>query len=645
MSPPPQVHVTDTSDTNIHRPSFESSTTSLERHQLAADGYDAQQLQQKIDERFFAGSPETTDCEINTSQVDSSALEELPLKKDKRKGFQQAFRDQAGRFKTKMQGIKKPNITAPKFKIEKPKINFPKIPDRTVIQFPTFTKKKKVINERQFSTESNAGDTKRNIFDFRTYPRMFKKKPIKDDLDSASSKDGHEPTPPVEFATVPRTAQKKSRWKAAFSSAKAEQPKRTEGDRFKGKDSIRIPLHSEDSVEEPLEPQARLDEIDANEAFENQGIHDSNEYNPRWDHGTFHPDEFQDYPNQPVTDLDNDLPEAQTPPSDSFEADRSKEIHSSGSSLGPHHRGVLEEINSDEFFLRQKGISQDNIDMGIYLSSEIREAFRSPENVLSQMQDDGYYDTRGSNRSLQERFEKRSPIKKPKRKKTPRASQEQIINQYAEALEHTKPVPPTRPGRRNKKDKKRRLVPYQETIPLDSEENLALQRGREALQKEELKYLDDEDLGSHPQLYQNEQMEGIQQPDIQVTDPYAESIFKFQTYQNTKELHGGSFEKPDVPPRKHRSLKSLNYSEHDSILGDFDAEKVQGCFATIVRLSKNLSLFRLTVTLPFHQWNHQYHQKGTSLAPGLSLEQHPNQMMIGLLEERNLWCPSTKYPA
>lgn len=49
-------------------------------------------------------------------------------------------------------------------------------------------------------------------------------------------------------------------------------------------------------------------------------------------------------------------------------------------------KGVLEEINSDEYFLRQKGISQDDIDVGKYLSHEIREAFRSPDvNALAKM--------------------------------------------------------------------------------------------------------------------------------------------------------------------------------------------------------------------------------------------------------------------
>lgn len=109
----------------------------------------------------------------------------------------------------------------PNFKIEKPKINLPKIPDTTTIHLPSFslTRKrtpKRSIRERQFSTESNAGDSKKHhLFDFSTYPRFFSKKK-KDQVDSSSLKEEEIPAPPVEFATVPRSNQKKmalaSKW-------------------------------------------------------------------------------------------------------------------------------------------------------------------------------------------------------------------------------------------------------------------------------------------------------------------------------------------------------------------------------------------------------------------------------------------------
>ncbi|KAK0180692.1 hypothetical protein PV327_003050 [Microctonus hyperodae] len=51
---------------------------------------------------------------------------------------------------------------------------------------------------------------------------------------------------------------------------------------------------------------------------------------------------------------------------------------SSGSSCDRRRRGVIEEIDSDEFFLRAKGISQDDMHMGQYLTSEIRDALKVP---------------------------------------------------------------------------------------------------------------------------------------------------------------------------------------------------------------------------------------------------------------------------
>lgn len=579
------------------------------------ESYTAQDLQDKIDERFFAATPETTDsrtdCEVNTSQVDSSALEELPLKRDSRKGkkavqgqgkFQQAIRNQAGKFKTQMQKIKKPNISLParpKFKIEKPKLNLPKIPDTTVIHLPAFSltrkrTKEKTIRQRQFSTESNDGDSKKPLFDFSTYPRIFKKKPPKEDFGSLSSKD-HEPTPPVEFATVPRTAAKResltSKLTQKFSKNSNQTKKDKNNDRWGGSDSIRIPLHAEDSVEKQENEISSVDideetshtrfneDIDITDDYEreNQEIHRaspfSSNYNSRWNHGTFHgespeyDEEFRER-NYTVTDLDNDLPEAQTPPSDSFEINAGKEVHSSASSLGMHRRGVLEEINSDEFFLRQKGISQDNIDVGMYLSSEIREAFALPANALSQIEDQRYYDQDydidASNHSLPEKKEKRTPIKKPKRKKTPHVSQEQMEPDVDfEPNEYPKLLPPARPSRKNKKEKKTKIkesktetvIPYQETIPLNSEENLD--------NGSDIKYFDDIDAEDYP--YENEQMQGKEQPEIQVTD---ESICK-ATYENTSEINLEANKKPAAPPRKHKSLKSLSYSEHDSIMGDF----------------------------------------------------------------------------
>lgn len=66
----------------------------------------------------------------------------------------------------------------------------------------------------------------------------------------------------------------------------------------------------------------------------------------------------------------------------SARSDREQQ-QSSGSSCDRRRRGVIEEIDSDEFFLREKGISQDDMNVGRYLTSEIRDALRTPTNALA----------------------------------------------------------------------------------------------------------------------------------------------------------------------------------------------------------------------------------------------------------------------
>lgn len=59
-----------------------------------------------------------------------------------------------------------------------------------------------------------------------------------------------------------------------------------------------------------------------------------------------------------------------------------EETQSSGSSCDRRRTGVIEDIDDDEFFLRQRGVSQDNVQISQYISSAIREglASSSPRN-------------------------------------------------------------------------------------------------------------------------------------------------------------------------------------------------------------------------------------------------------------------------
>ncbi|XP_044270357.1 titin homolog isoform X2 [Tribolium madens] len=534
---PPTVHVIDSEQNLQPKPiSLASSTTSLDRRMLGSEppeptipDYTVQEIQTEIETKYFSKTPvkqETTVHTVTVTQKPTKPKSEGPSK------LQQAFKTQTDKFKTKLHEIKlppKPHLKKPNFKFEKPKFNLPKIPDSAKVNLPSFSlpRRKRSLKQRQYSTESNAGDSKTNYFDFRTYPRLFKKKP-KDDFDSFAKNEREV----SEFATVPRTKRKQE-----------------SDDRWGGRDSIRIPLHSEDSMEESEDMASHIrydQDIDIDDAYEkeNQEIHCaspfSHNYNSRWDHGSFHPE-----PNQQVTDLDSPIDKPQ--PHESFDTNTSKDIHSSESSLGIHRRGVLEEIDSDEFFLRQKGISQDNIEVGMYLSSEIREAFKSPNNALNDLQNEPYsYETRASNTSLPETPSKRKVVKKPKRKKTPHVSQEQLSFDQDSELELE--IPPSRPKRRSRRSKKKEeVIPYQETIAVEVPEV----------------GIPDED--EDRVMYENEQMEGKEQPEIKINDPY--------TGYDSEDEEFKDEEKPMAPPRKHRSLKSLNYSEHESILGDFNPDQ------------------------------------------------------------------------
>ncbi|KAK0092793.1 hypothetical protein PV326_000569 [Microctonus aethiopoides] len=90
----------------------------------------AQQLQDRIEERFLsAATPCTesrTDGEVNTSQVDSSAMEELPLRRGAR-GLPQRLRSQAGKLRLRLKNIQRPNFTFP---VERNKLSKTKLSDK-----------------------------------------------------------------------------------------------------------------------------------------------------------------------------------------------------------------------------------------------------------------------------------------------------------------------------------------------------------------------------------------------------------------------------------------------------------------------------------------------------------------------------------
>jgi len=339
----------------------------------------AKQFQDDLEDRFLATPLTTTtasrtDCDVNTSMLDSSGLEDLPLQRGSRskkalhskteqmraqaQGLQQRIRSQAGKLKNKLRSIPRP--TFPKrpekqkpegegeksrFKLpERPKFN---LPERAKFKMPqkiNLSSLTKPLRERQAQTKSST-EPKRNVFDinFSTYPRMFSKK-SKDrgEYATSSPKMARAATPPP--APIHPVARKKvpvgERWANRFDDIK----------------------YVDDRASEISQ---RSDRTDPSESFSD-----------------FHDKDFA------ITDdLENGLPPPRalsTKSSLSRHSDR--EIESSRGSLDHHRKGVLEEIDSDQFFLRQRGISDDDIDMGKYLSEEIREAFKGPVvNALKQL--------------------------------------------------------------------------------------------------------------------------------------------------------------------------------------------------------------------------------------------------------------------
>lgn len=415
-----------------------SSTTSLERKYLqhASDDeepievkenitqdedemFNAEALQKNLEDRYFVNTPSTvsrTECEISTSQVDSSALENLPLKRGSRKNtegleskIQQRIKEgtgklktQAGKLKTKLQNIKAKQFTMPerpkinlperpKFKMpERPKISFPErpkftLPDRRKFSLPDRPKFKKIniseklslgdrkkftlpdrpkfnvpelpkfkmperpkINfpslgrKKEYKVENDATESSGDLhnvatvdFEVKTYPRLFNRKK-KTELQKTSSSPtlNRDDTPPPTFTF---TRVKKTR----------EEP------------STYIP----DSPAEPRE----YGNIDKQDSFETETDQQQKQFDVPYDFDSPGANYMSEEP-EPTNYNDN--------------------FNSSIPNISPsdqEYTHVINEIDNDEFFVRPRGISRENIQVREYLSDEIRQAFKIPKNVLATM--------------------------------------------------------------------------------------------------------------------------------------------------------------------------------------------------------------------------------------------------------------------
>ncbi|XP_026670814.1 titin homolog isoform X2 [Ceratina calcarata] len=527
-----------------------------------------QQLQDRLEERFLSaptpGTESRTDGEVNTSQVDSLALEELPLRRGAR-GLPQRIKTQAGKLRTRLRNIQRPTFAfaerqkqekarpassgsrsdrsrtekrpsrmdrirssfsdnRPRFSLpgrlsmpdrskfhlpERPKFSFEKakfhLPDKSKfnikrpnIRLPNaLTRAKKSPSHDQRSTESNVG-SKRNIFDFSTYPRIFDKK-SKSSGEYATSTPKDSRAESAESSTFPRARKRRQSWAERFEATSGfedqsdgeaaverskpwrhpsmEEPRLS----MTGGEQIRIPWEEKHRLQEEEEVQYMDYEQESPETSDRQQHPTSEasrteeesyerESDPKlyrsgkvreeemeeWKEdeeipgggfrpiprsrsleavlrsrqeeryeGTFAtvdprrygvhktPSEEEEYEEEMEEDEERDPSSAQS--------DREQQ-QSSTSSCDRRRRGVIEEIDSDEFFVRA-GLSHDDMNLDKYLTSEVRDGLRPEGNVLAD--------------------EEMVPIppQRPMRKRSRRKNQREV------SIESYDVVPPVRPNR------------------------------------------------------------------------------------------------------------------------------------------------------------------------------------------------------
>ncbi|KAL0902767.1 hypothetical protein ABMA27_000572 [Loxostege sticticalis] len=419
-----------------------SSTTSLERKYLqhASDEDEqleerenvhdvrdneilsAEALQKDIEDRYFVNTPSTvsrTECEVSTSQVDSSALENLPLKRDARSKnaesteskIQQRLKEgtgklksQADKLKNKLQSMKTKQFSMPekakisfpdrpKFKLpERPKISLPdrpkftfpdrrkfslpdrpkfkkiniseklsmkdrkkftlpdrpkfnvpdlpkwKMPARPNINFPSLGRKKEYKVETETSELSGDSPNVATVdFEAKTFPRLFnRKKKAEVQKTSSSPTLNRDDTPPPTFTF---TRLKKSKEEPAYIPDSPEQPRE---------------YGNIENVEDNLD-----DKLDTRQQYET--TYDFDKMDTEYLDEEAEPSDFNENRNISSSSIPNISPSNQ------------------------EYSHIINEINNDEFFVRPRGISRENIQVREYLSDEIRQAFKIPKNVLAMM--------------------------------------------------------------------------------------------------------------------------------------------------------------------------------------------------------------------------------------------------------------------
>ncbi|XP_070141313.1 microtubule-associated protein futsch isoform X6 [Drosophila kikkawai] len=427
-----------------------------------------------------------TDYEIHTSQVDSSALEELPLQpENRRKGFmasaqdrtkkmQDGIRQQAGKLRTRLQTKPKPKpvsgspkakakerrrFKAPEFsKIKMPEIKRPDMSKLKDLKRPEFTKfnkpdmskfklpeklstlklrRSKSFKENEGElpsedTQENTGTTasptqaqpapkKKFEFNFGTYPRAFRKKkpeePAPVAMESSLGTEGlslsvipSTETQPSQTSTSSPQGDRgpgpvRSRWADKFSDVSYND---SEGSRYRRYGSELESFDRESSLERRMKEDLEGTEDTASEAQpqpemgilgavadskqfaefdeENRAIHEISSKRSR------------EFKRRPMVHQDSDLRSEDSRDAEGWtEKDIQKnkllrkaeleaeagfykfhDLQDAQSTASSGKKVVMEPIDDDEFFLRKRGISEDNIQLRQYISEAIREGYDMP---------------------------------------------------------------------------------------------------------------------------------------------------------------------------------------------------------------------------------------------------------------------------
>lgn len=350
----------------------------------------------------------------------------------------------ASRFRapdlSKIKDFKRPQFT--KFEFKRPEFHRPKFskPDMSRFKMPQRfhslklkrTKSLKETSGAASTTDSEAAEMgqeapKRKPFEFGTYPRIFSK--MRKGSAGAIPKAGRPgtPPPPVIFTTTATSE--------GTSDNEFRRELDTESGSYQKYGADGEYFDRETSVERRMREHFTKDMVDEGEdetgihrnTAEQRQINSFNEEN-RAIHEISHArrDEFQQ--RKPFVHQDSDLVSEDSAGKWAHHMDddklaeqaminrllqhdielqkqndldrrsipqSNKDTISSGSASDRQRTNVIEEIDDDEFFLRSKGISQDNIRIGEYISSAIREGLAGQTvNSLKQVggaaEDDDY---------------------------------------------------------------------------------------------------------------------------------------------------------------------------------------------------------------------------------------------------------------